>query len=76
MPRSSGLTLGILALSVYIVGGILAFAGIGLVFFMNGRDLFGWGDGRTLGWLFLCVGVSLSILGVLMMRLFRNRGVA
>ncbi|GAB4298929.1 MAG: hypothetical protein Fur0034_10170 [Desulfuromonadia bacterium] len=76
MPRSSGLTLGILALSVYIVGGILAFAGIGLVVFMNGRDLFGWGDGRTLGWFFLCLGVSLSILGVLMMRLFRNRGVA
>jgi hypothetical protein len=74
MPLKTGMTLGILAIVTYIVGGVGTFAGLALIFFMKGRDLFGWGDGRTLGYLFLCVGLSLSILGVLLMRVFRNRG--
>jgi hypothetical protein len=41
---------------------------------MQDRNLLGWGDGRAIGYLLLCVGLCLSILGVLMMRLFRNRG--
>jgi hypothetical protein len=41
---------------------------------MTGQDLLGWGDGRSIGYLFLCVGLSLSIIGVLFMRIFRNRG--
>lgn len=65
--------LAILALVIFIVGGIATFAGMALVVFMRGRDLWGWGEGHTLGYLFLAVGLALSILGVLLMRIFRNR---
>ena len=74
MARKQGITLAIVAFAVYIVGGIGTFGGLGLIAFMKGRDLWGWGDGRTIGYLFLCVGLTLSVLGVLLMRIFRNRG--
>ncbi len=67
------LWLGILAMAVYIVGGLSTFLGIGLIAFFRGRDLLGLGEGSTLGYLFLAVGLGLSILGVLLMRIFRNR---
>lgn len=65
--------LALLALSIYVVGGLSTFAGIGLIVMMKARDLWGLGEGRSLGYLFLCVGLSLSILGVLLMRILRNR---
>ena len=68
--------MGIVALAVYILGGVATFGGLGLAAFMKGRDFLGLGDGRSIGWLFLCTGLCLSILGVLLMRLFRNRGIA
>ncbi len=61
------------AFFVYIVGGLGTFAGIFLLVFMEGRDLWGWGDGRSVGYLFFCVGLGLTILGVLIMRILRNR---
>ena len=73
MARKQGSSLGVAALVIYLVGGISTFGGMGLVAFMKGRDLLGIGDGRSIGWLFLCVGICLSILGVLLMRHFRNR---
>lgn len=76
MKKLQGLKLGIAALAIYLVGGIGVFGGIGMIAFMKGHDLWGWGDGRTIGYLFLCVGASLSIVGVLLMRIFRNRGMA
>lgn len=74
MASLKGSGLGIVALAVYVIGGVSTFGGLGLVAFMKGSDLFGLGDGRSIGWLFLCVGLCLSILGVLLMRIFRNRG--
>jgi hypothetical protein len=65
--------LGILAMAIYIIGGIGTFIGIGLIGFYRGRELFGLGEGASLGYLFLAVGLTLSILGVLLMRIFRNR---
>ena len=73
MAQKRGSSLGVAALVIYVVGGVSTFGGIGLVAFMKGRNLLGIGDGRSVGWLFLCVGICLSILGVLLMRLFRNR---
>ena len=70
------MALGVAALVVYIIGGIATFGGLGLVVFMKGRDLWGWGEGRSIGYLFLCVGLCLSVMGVLLMRLFRNRWAA
>jgi hypothetical protein len=63
----------IIAFTSYIVGGILTFGGVALIVFMKGKDLWGWGEGHTLGYLFVCVGLLLSILGVLIMRILRNR---
>jgi hypothetical protein len=74
MARRQGSALGIAAIAIYLIGGVAAFGGLGLVGFMKGRDLLGLGDGRSIGFLFLCVGLCLSILGVLLMRIFRNRG--
>lgn len=74
MAKKKGIALGVAALVVYIIGGIATFGGMGMVVFLKGMDLWGWGDGRSIGFLFLCTGLCISVLGVLMMRIFRNRG--
>jgi len=74
MTKKQGIGLALVAFAVYIIGGIGCFGGIALIILMKGRDLWGWGDGRAIGYLLVCVGLCLSILGVLLMRLFRNRG--
>ncbi|PKN16258.1 MAG: hypothetical protein CVU66_01570 [Deltaproteobacteria bacterium HGW-Deltaproteobacteria-23] len=76
MSRISGMKLGIAALIVYIFGGIGVFGGIWLIVFKKGEDVLGLGYGHTLGYLFLAVGAGLSIFGVILMRIFRNRGIA
>lgn len=74
MAKKQGIALAVMAFVVYIVGGISTFAGLGLILFMRGRDLLGLGDGSSIGYLFLCVGLSFCILGILFMRIFKNRG--
>ncbi|BCR06934.1 hypothetical protein DESUT3_40030 [Desulfuromonas versatilis] len=73
MAKDLGLGLAIVAFALFIIGGLGTFAGMGLIAFMAGSDLWGWGDGRSIGYLLVCVGLCLSILGVLCMRIFRNR---
>lgn len=74
MAVKQGIGLAVIAFAMYIIGGIGTFGGLALIFFMKNKDLWGWGEGRAIGYLFLCVGLCLSIMGVLLMRLFRNRG--
>lgn len=74
--KKQGIGLAVVAFAVYIFGGISTFSGIGLILLMKNKDLLGWGEGRAIGYLFLCVGLCLSVAGVLLMRLFRNRGMA
>jgi hypothetical protein len=76
MSKTQGIALALVAFGLYIIGGIGTFGGLALIFFMKNRDLLGWGEGRAIGYLFLCVGLCLSIMGVLLMRLFRNRGLS
>ena len=73
MKPLSSMKLGIAALAVYIFGGVGVFSGIWLIVFKRGVDLYGLGAGHTIGYLLLCVGVAFSILGVILMRVFRNR---
>ena len=73
MVKRKGMAMGVSALVIYIIGGIATFTGMGLIVFMKGHDLWGWGDGRGIGFLFLFSGLCVSILGVLLMRIFRNR---
>jgi hypothetical protein len=76
MAQPQGIALAIVAFGIYIIGGIGTFGGIALILLMKGRDLLNWGDGRSIGYLFLCIGLCFSILGVLLMRIFRNRGLS
>jgi hypothetical protein len=76
MVRKSGLKLGIAALVVYVFGGIGIFAGIWLIVFRRGIDIMGLGYGHSIGYLLLSTGTAFSILGVILMRIFRNRGIA
>lgn len=76
MAGKQGIGLALVAFGAYIIGGIGTFGGLALILLMKNRDLWGWGEGRSIGYLFLCVGLCLSVLGVLLMRLFRNRGLA
>ncbi|MDY0270655.1 hypothetical protein [Trichloromonas sp.] len=73
MTKDTDLILAICAFAFYIVGGLATFAGLGLFFFFGGEDVLGWGSGKALGYLSISVGLCLSILGVLFMRIIRNR---
>lgn len=76
MAKKQGIGLAVVAFVLYIIGGIGSFGGIALILLIKHKDLLGWGEGRSIGYLFLCVGLCLSVLGVLLMRVFRNRGLA
>lgn len=67
------LILSIFSLGVYLIGGVTTFIGVGIVMLMKGKDLWGWGDAYGIGYLMICVGLVLTILGVLVMRIVRNR---
>jgi hypothetical protein len=74
MTINTDIKLGVTALSLYIIGGLGTFGGIALMTVWKNQGIWGWGSGHSLGMLFICVGVCLSILGVILMRVFRNRG--
>ena len=76
MAKDKGIALAVVAMGLYIFGGVLTFIGLYLIIFMHGNDVLGWGEGRSLGYLFFCVGLCISIMGVLFMRIFRNRGLS
>lgn len=65
-----------LALGLYVIGGLLIMAGLVLIGILGAQDFWGWGEARGLGYMAFGVGIALSVLGVLIMRIMRNRGVA
>jgi len=75
-PKWSGLVLAGCALTCYVVGGILIMAGLIMIGVMGSQDLWGWGEARGMGYMAFGVGIVLSVLGVLVMRIMRNRGIA
>jgi len=64
------------ALSLYVVGGLLIMAGLIMIGILGTQDLWGWGEARGMGYLAFGAGIALSIMGVMIMRFMRNRGVA
>ncbi|MDW7644768.1 MAG: hypothetical protein SCI25_06960 [Desulfuromonadales bacterium] len=76
MANKQGIGLAVVAFALYIIGGVSTFGGLILMGMMRDQNVLGWGDGTGIGSLFLAAGLCLSILGVLLMRLFRNRGFA
>jgi hypothetical protein len=76
MKLSYGLLWAVLALSLYVVGGLLIMAGLILIGILGAQDLWGWGEARGIGYMAFAIGIFLSIFGVLIMRIMRNRGVA
>lgn len=71
--KDKEIILTIFAIGIYILGGVATFGGVAMIMLMKGKDLWGWGDGHTIGYLLVCVGLISSILGVLVMRILRNR---
>ena len=65
-----------LALSLYVVGGLLIMAGLVMIGILGAQDLWGWGEARSMGYLAFGVGIIHSVMGVLIMRIMRNRGIA
>lgn len=67
------LILSILAIGVYIIGGLLTFSGVVTIVLMKSRDFFDTGGAYGIGYLLVCVGLVLTVLGVFVMRIVRNR---
>jgi len=61
------------ALTIYVLGGLAVMVGLVLIGIVGERDLWGWGQADSIGYLFFGVGLCLSILGALTMRVMRNR---
>jgi len=76
MSGLKGLVFAGMALGLYVVGGLLVMAGLVMIGVLGTQDLWGWGEARGMGYMAFGVGIVISILGVLIMRIMRNRGVA
>lgn len=71
-----GLIMAGAALTVYLAGGLGVMLGLVLIGIVGERDLWGWGQANSIGYLCFGVGLCLTILGVLVMRIMRNRQIA
>lgn len=65
-----------LALSLYVFGGLLIMAGLVMIGVLGAQDLWGWGEARSIGYMAFGIGIFASVMGVLIMRIMRNRGIA
>jgi hypothetical protein len=63
----------IMALALYIGGGLATFGGVVLLLLTKGKDLWGVAEGHTLGYLLVLSGLILSISGVIIMKILRSR---
>ena len=63
-----------IALTMYVVGGVLIMGGLIMIGVMGEQALWGWGEARGIGYMAFALGIILSVFGVLVMRIMRNRG--
>lgn len=73
MKKKTGYALIYASLVLYILGGLGIFSGVALMVLMKGKSYGDWGRMDSFGYVLLFVGLSLTILGVLFMRIIRNR---
>lgn len=73
MQKKTGYALIYASLVLYILGGLGIFSGVALMVLMRGRSYGDWGRMDSFGYVLLFVGLSFTILGVLFMRIIRNR---
>lgn len=71
--KTPDLFLSIAAFALYITGGFGVFGGIILVFMMGNQSISGLGEAKGVGYLLICIGLCFSVMGVLFLRLVRNR---
>ncbi|MDT8445101.1 MAG: hypothetical protein RQ722_12465 [Desulfuromonadales bacterium] len=69
-----GWVLAGIALTMYLTGGVLIMAGLIMIGMMGSQDVWGWGEARGIGYMAFAIGIILSVFGVLVMRIMRNRG--
>lgn len=73
MKKKTGYALIYASLVLYILGGLSIFSGVALMVLMKGKSYGDWGRMDSFGYVLLFAGLSLTILGVLFMRIIRNR---
>lgn len=73
MKKKTGYALIYASLALYILGGFGIFSGVALMVLMKGKSYGDWGRMDSFGYVLLFAGLSLSILGVVLMRIIRNR---
>jgi hypothetical protein len=61
---------------MYVLGGLLIMSGLVMIGVLGAQDLWGWGEARGIGYMAFALGIVLSVMGVLIMRVMRNRGIA
>jgi len=67
------MAVAVTALVIFILGGLATFTGLGLLAFMKHKDVLGLGSGESMGVSLVIVGLIGSVLGVVLMRFYRNR---
>lgn len=71
--KKFAVSFGVIGLVLNALGGASTLWGVYLIAFKSGIEMFGWGDAKTFGYLFFCVGLCLVFTGVLLARYARSR---
>lgn len=71
--KKYAVSFGIIGLVLNALGGAATLWGVYLIAFQSGVEMFGWGDAKTFGYLFFCVGLCFVFAGVLLARYARSR---
>jgi len=64
--KKFAISIGVFGLVLNVLGGISALSGVYLIAAKAGVDMFGWGDARTFGYLFFCVGLCCVCAGLVL----------